>query len=157
QGLHYAAAHLYADAFDTDPNLANNITSRLQGWLASADQPVGRLEELMTECRFPAARSAALVGCGLGEGTTRLADTERARRRKQAGDWLRADLDYWAKTLDHGSRASRVLVRDKLTHWLTDPDFARTRDTSVLQALPAKERDEWLTLWQKVGALVERA
>ena len=64
-------------------------------------QPVGRVEDLATECRYPAARCAALAGCGLGEDAAKLDEVERARWRRQARAWLRADLAVWANALEN--------------------------------------------------------
>src|SRR5262249_58603673 len=100
---------------------------------------VGRIEELATGCRSPAARCAALAGCGLGEDGAKLSEAERTRWRKQARAWLRADLAVWAKTMDSGSRAARVLVRRLLTHWQADPNLAGLREASALDQLSADE------------------
>ena len=69
QGRCHAAARLYADAFATDPALAEDLTSACRSRAALGDkQPVSRVEELATECRYPAARCAALAGCGPRRG-----------------------------------------------------------------------------------------
>jgi hypothetical protein len=44
------------------------------------------------ERRYDAACAAALAGCGNGKDTAKLSGDERAAFRKQALDWLRADL-----------------------------------------------------------------
>src|SRR5262249_32610993 len=118
---------------------------------------VGRLEELNTGCRYPAARCAALAGCGLGEDGARLSEAERTRWRKQARAWLRADLAVWAKTLDGGSRSARVLVRTLFEHWQVDPELAGLREASATDRLSADERKECVALWQEVGNLLRRA
>src|SRR5262249_22003379 len=67
QGRYLAAARLYADAFATDPALAEDLTSACRSRAALGDRHrVGRIEELAIQCRYPAARCAALAGCGLG-------------------------------------------------------------------------------------------
>ena len=158
QGLFHAAARLYADAFATDPALAERLASDCRSRAALGDnQPVGRLEELATECRYPAARCAALAGCGRGEDGAKLTEAERARWRRKAREWLRADLAVWAKTLDGGSGAARALVRKMLTQWQIDPDLAGLREESVLAKLPADERKDCLALWKEVAAVHERA
>src|SRR5262249_46240032 len=90
QGRHGAAARLYADAFAADPALAEDMT-----W----------------ECRYRAARSAALAGCGLGKDAAKLGETERAHWREQARAWLRADLAAWARKLDGGPATNRLQVK----------------------------------------------
>jgi serine/threonine-protein kinase len=115
------------------------------------------VEELAAGCRYPAARSAALAGCGLGEGGARLSAAERTRWRKQARAWLRADLAVWARALDSGPRAARIRVTRLLSHWQADPDLAGLRDRSVLDKWSADERKDCLALWNEVDILLKRA
>ena len=157
QGLYRAAARIYADAFAADPNFPEHLTEGFRSWVARADQPVGRVEELATECRYPAARCAALAGCGLGNDETKPDEAERMRWRERARDWLHTDLAVWARALEGGSRAARVLVRNKLTHWLADPGLAGVRDVGTVEKLSVHERDQWLALWKEVDALLKRA
>jgi eukaryotic-like serine/threonine-protein kinase len=112
---------------------------------------------LATECRYPAARCAALAGCGLGDDGARLNEAERMRWRRQAREWLRADLEVWAKILDSGSPAARVFIRKILIQWQADPDLARLRESNAMANLPTDERTECLALWQAVGNLLRRA
>jgi serine/threonine-protein kinase len=157
RGLHHTAARLYADAFATDPALVEGLTSECRSRAARGDQqPVGRLEELSTACRYPAARCAALAGCGLGEEGAKLSETERRRWRKQAREWLRADLAMWGKVLDSGSPAARGLAKKMLTHWQGDPDLAGLREPSALEKLSAGERKEFVALWAEVAAVLAR-
>jgi serine/threonine-protein kinase len=130
------AARLYSDAFAADAHLA---------------------EDPRSGHRHNAARAAALAGCGLGEDGSKLDAAERARWRRQARDWLRADLAAWAKTLDGGSPAARTLVRKALAQWQVHPDFTGLRESSAMDKLPADERSECLALWQAVGDLLKRA
>jgi hypothetical protein len=61
---HYAAARIFAEAFTSDPELIEGLVSSCRSRAArGADNQ--RVTELATECRYPAARSAVLVGCGL--------------------------------------------------------------------------------------------
>jgi tetratricopeptide (TPR) repeat protein len=80
-----AAARFAAEAFAARPKLADDL-------------------------RFPnrrnAACSAALAGCGQGQDAAKLDDAERARLRRQALDWLRADLAAWGALLDQRRRDS---------------------------------------------------
>jgi serine/threonine-protein kinase len=158
QGRCHAAARLYADAFATDSALAEDLTAACRSRVALGDrQRIGRVEELALACRYPAARCAALAGCGLGEDGAKLNAAERAHWRKQARAWLRADLAVWAQTLNSRSRAARVLVRRLLTHWQADPDLAGVRDAAALAGLPEAERAAWRRLWADVQALLEKA
>src|SRR5258708_34821158 len=65
QGLAAAAARLYADAFAADPDLAEDLTTECLHRAARAEKPINRIEVPNTECRYLAARCAALAGCGL--------------------------------------------------------------------------------------------
>jgi hypothetical protein len=158
EGLDGTAARLYADAFAADPHLAEVLTTQcLQRAARRVEQPAGRVEDLHTECRYPAARCAALAGCGLGKDAARVSEAERMRWRKQALDWLQADLVVWTSTLSSGSRPARDFAKKMLTHWQIDPDLAGLREPSELEKLSADERREWLALWNEVGAVLERA
>jgi serine/threonine-protein kinase len=158
QGFYHAAARLYADAFAADPALVEALISECRSRAALGDkQPVGPVEEMSTECRYPAARCAALAGCGLGKDGAKLGEAQRTRWRKQARNWLQADLAAWATILDSSSRAASLRVRKLLEQWQTDPDLAGLRESSALEKLSAEERKECLTLWQEVGNLLQRA
>jgi serine/threonine-protein kinase len=136
KNLNLAAARLYAEAFAADPKLAD-------------DPHVSH--------RYNAARVAALAGCGRGEDADRLNEEERTRWRKQARQWLRADLALWTKMLDSGSAKAPDLVKKMLPLWQAEPDLAGIRDPSAMDKMPADEREECLTLWQEVGSLLKRA
>jgi serine/threonine-protein kinase len=158
RGRHHAAARLYADAFAADPALAEDLAAECRQRAALGDKRrVDRVEELAAGCRYPAARSAALAGCGFGEDGARLSEAERTRWRKQARAWLRADLAVWARTLDSGPRAARIRVTRLLTLWQADPDLAGLRDLSVLNKWSAGERKDCLALWKEVDILLKRA
>jgi serine/threonine-protein kinase len=106
--------------------------------------------------RYNAACAAALAGCGRGEDGAKLSGAERTRWRKQAREWLQADLAAWAKKLADGAVADRALVQKKLMHWRTDPDLAGLRDPDELAKLPEKEREACRQLWQEVALLLQQ-
>jgi serine/threonine-protein kinase len=135
KGLCVAAARLYADAFDADPKLA---------------------EDLKTGSRYRAAGCAALAGCGGGEDGAGLGEAERARWRKQAREWLRADLVLHANRLDTGSPADRTEVRRQMQRWRTDPHLAGVRGVEAIARLPAEEREGWARLWAEAEALRQK-
>jgi serine/threonine protein kinase/Flp pilus assembly protein TadD len=134
--LYAAAARLRAGAFGSDPKLADDLTA-------------GH--------RYDAACAAALAGCGRGADAGPLSDQERARWRKQALDWLRADLAANAKLLEGHRPQDRRLVGQRLRHWQGDPDLAGLRDPAALAALPAGERESCQQFWAEVQALLARA
>jgi serine/threonine-protein kinase len=157
QGLYSAAARLYADAFAADPELADDLTRQCLSRVARAEQqPIGLLEDLNMVCRYPAARCAALAGCGLGNEGAKVTLPERTRWRNQARAWLQADLDMWARILERVSPAVRERARKMLTRWQDDPDLACVRDPRELDRLAADERKEYLALWADVAAALAR-
>jgi serine/threonine-protein kinase len=88
--LNLASARLYAEAFAADPTLA---------------------EDPHLRHRYHAACAAALVGCGEGKDGGALSEAERACWRKQAHEWLQADLAAWARTPASGPQAARDLAK----------------------------------------------
>jgi tetratricopeptide (TPR) repeat protein len=134
--MHHARAGLYAEAFTTDPKLA---------------------DDLQAAHRYYAACAAALAGCGQGKDADKLDDRARARWRKQALAWLRADLALRTKQLGSGRPDDRQEVADKMQHWQRDADFVGVRGKDGLAKLPASERAAWQQLWAEVKALREKA
>ena len=79
--LHGASARFWSEAFQARPNLA---------------------DDMKVQNRYNAACAAALAGSGQGKDDPPLDDVTKARWRKQALDWLKADLGAWSKILDTG-------------------------------------------------------
>jgi tetratricopeptide (TPR) repeat protein len=107
--------------------------------------------------RYNAACAAARLGCVPSEEGPPPGAVERARRRRQALAWLRADLDAWARQLEGGKLKERRVMRANLRHWLEDPDLAGLRDPKQVKSLPADERSACRQVWDKVGGLLEKA
>jgi serine/threonine-protein kinase len=128
-----AAARFFAEAFTLEPTQADN------------------LEALH---RYHAACAAALAA-GNGEDAGKLDDKERTRLRKQALDWLRADLAAYTHLAAKGKN-DRQLVQQRLTHWRQDTDLTALRDEKALSALPEAERKVWQKLWADVAALLSK-
>src|SRR5262249_13062402 len=105
--------------------------------------------------RYNAACAAALAGCGQGNDAAKLDDKERSRLRKQALEWLRADLAAWGKLLEKEPKAHPV-VQQTMQYSLADKDFTGVRG-DALATLPETERQEWHKLWQEVTLLELRA
>jgi tetratricopeptide (TPR) repeat protein len=131
-----AATRLYVSAFAAEPKLAD-------------DQP--------SVPRYNAACCAALAGCGRGEDAAALGADEHARLRRQALDWLRADVQAWRKVLDRNQANAAAAVQRQMRHWLEDADFAGVRGPDALARLPETERPEWLALWADVARALTRA
>jgi superkiller protein 3 len=133
--LHSAAVRFAAAAFAAEPKLAD-------------DRSAGP--------RYHAACSAALAGAGQGEDAP--ADEKvRTRLRKQALDWLRADLAAWTRQLESGPPADRAAAQKMLRHWQQDSDLAGIRDRAALAKVPEDERAALSQLWADVAALLQKA
>jgi hypothetical protein len=128
---YHASARLFAEAFAADPKLT--------------EQP-GSL--------YDSAFSPALAAAGRGGDGSQLDDRERARLRKQALDWLRADLTKYAKKLETGKPEDRAAVQDALRKWQEEPDLASIRDAAALALLPAEEKDAFSRLWTDLADLL---
>jgi tetratricopeptide (TPR) repeat protein len=136
KGLFVAAARLYREAMMARPDLAALPADGL---------------------RYNAACSAAVASCGVVKDAVRPTDAERAGLRRQALDWLRADLDARCSFLDKQPVKARPEVARQMQHWLHDSDFNGMRGPEALGKLPEAERGDWLKLWQAVEALRKRA
>jgi serine/threonine-protein kinase len=134
--LHVAAASLFADAFAAQPRLA---------------------EDPQPQHRYNAACSAALAGCGQGKDADTLDANKRKELRRQALEWLRADLETWSKRLTDAKPAQRQAILQTLRHWQQDSDLAGVRDDKALAALPAAERRAWHKLWADIAGLIAQA
>jgi tetratricopeptide (TPR) repeat protein len=132
--LYTTAVRFYASAFAEQPKLA---------------------DDLGNGHRYNAACAATLATAGEGIDAAKLDDKERGRLRKQALDWLRADLAAYAKLLDKGPDQARTLVQQRLHHWQQDADLASVRG-DPLANLPEAERDAWRKLCADVDALRKR-
>jgi serine/threonine-protein kinase len=135
KGLQGAAARLYARAFAVKPELARN-------------QQAGH--------RYHAARAAALAGCGQGKDSPMPDAGARARGRRQALTWLRAELSAWTRGLP-GSPSSARRAQQVLAGWLSDPALAGLREAKHVAGLPPEEQAACQRLWADVKALIEQA
>jgi serine/threonine-protein kinase len=134
--LYAAATRFYAGAFAGQPKLAD-------------DPRQGH--------RYNAACAAALAAAGQGQDADQLDGKGRARLRRQALDWLRADLAAWARVVEKDPAQSRPELRRTLAHWQKDPDLAALRDQAALAKLPEAEREAWRKLWAEVRVLLRPA
>jgi tetratricopeptide (TPR) repeat protein len=109
--------------------------------------------------RYNAACCAALAGCGQGNDAASLDETARERWRRQALDWLRTDLERYAKLLPVSEPAARTRILNHLQHWQRDPDLVGVRDPGSpgLSNLPPAEQESWRKLWDEVPAVIDKA
>jgi eukaryotic-like serine/threonine-protein kinase len=131
-----AAARLWAEALDTDPKLGDN---RQGGH------------------RYNAACSAALAGCGQSKDDPPPDDAAKAKLRKQALDWLQAELAVWTKFVETGPPQAKAFIVQTLKHWQEDSDLAGIRESKALETLPEAEREGFRALWAEVQTLRKKA
>jgi tetratricopeptide (TPR) repeat protein len=130
-----ASARFFAEAFAAEPRLAEHL-------------PAGH--------RYAAALASALAGCGRGSDAAGPDDKERARLRRQALDWLQADLEARGRLLDREPDKTRYAVGRVLRRWLWDPDLAGVREPEALARLPDAERQSWQRLWNDLAKTLAR-
>jgi tetratricopeptide (TPR) repeat protein len=128
-----AAARLFQTAFALDPAAAENLAA---------------------ESRSLAARAAVLAGLGRGNDAPS-GEEERGPWRRQALDWLRADLALWQKRAAAGRADQLLPVRQALNRWRTHDALSGVRDARPLEALPDAERRDWQKFWADVAALLD--
>ena len=133
--LPVAAVRLYDVVFAKQPSLADDLTAKH---------------------RFLAARAAALAGSGSGEDAAKLDAGAKAALRKKALEWLRADVDAWAKRLNNANGAELSFASRTAKGWELSKDLAGVRDPASLAKLSEAERQDWQTLWANVKELALR-
>jgi eukaryotic-like serine/threonine-protein kinase len=134
--FHAAAARFWAEALEADPRIGEN-------------RQAGH--------RYNAACAAALAAAGQGKDDPPPDDAAKAKLRGQALDWLKTELDTWAKVLDAGPAQLKARVAPTLQHWKTDADLAGIRDPEPLSKLPEDEQKAWRSVWEEVDALRKKA
>jgi serine/threonine protein kinase len=163
QERYVAAAHLYQEAFTSQPvdySLLDNPNYH--------------------DAVYDAAVAAWLASAGEGQDAASLSDQARDRWRSQALEWLWLYLARYRRNLDireairrafaeqgtsrlpvfEEDRALAQRVYDRLQHWQQDPGLRSLRDEAALarQArLPAERRKDCDLLWAEVETLMKRA
>jgi eukaryotic-like serine/threonine-protein kinase len=131
-----AAARLFKEAFAAQPRFAENPDAG---------------------CRYKAACCAILAGTGQSDDGQELDAAAKVELRRQARDWLRADLVGMEMNIASRNPLAFTPVQYRLWVWHNDPDLAAVRDSRKLTALPAQEREEWLALWNEVATMCQKA
>jgi tetratricopeptide (TPR) repeat protein/tRNA A-37 threonylcarbamoyl transferase component Bud32 len=126
---HHAAVRFYDEAFDLQTN---------------------RTDDRQSLHAYNAAGSAALAGCGEGKDAPS-EEPQRARLRRRALEWLRADLKTEAELLKNPVPGQAEAARKRLEYWLVAPDFKGVRGAEGLGKLPEAERHPWQQLWADVA------
>jgi tetratricopeptide (TPR) repeat protein/tRNA A-37 threonylcarbamoyl transferase component Bud32 len=136
RSLHAAAAQLFAEALKADAKLALDRQAQV---------------------RYNAACAAALAASGRGKDDPQPGDSAKTKLRRQALEWLNAELAVWSTLLESANARQRGAIVKTLQHWHEDTDLGGIRDEKELARLPEAERNEWQSLWAEVDALRKRA
>jgi serine/threonine protein kinase/Flp pilus assembly protein TadD len=129
-----------------------------------------------------AACAAALAAAGQGKHAEKLTDADRAKLRRLALEWLRADLKLLTQTIAAHQTATDgekqppaspleklagqlhrpgpvdlLAACDRLQQWQQTPDLAGVRHDQELARLPDDEQKDWHQLWSDVRTLQKRA
>ena len=134
--LYRTAVGLYAGAFAADPRTVDDVN---------------------LNPRYSAACCAALASASQGEDAVGLDEAGRADLRRQALNWLRADLTLRTRLVESGTPTDRAAALQYLLQWPADVDLAAVRDAAALAKLPEAERKQWQALWSEGNALLRKA
>jgi hypothetical protein len=126
-GWDAGGAKLYAEALEADPNMPP-VRGESPAWIA--------------------ARYAARAGTGMSSGGSPLDVDARARLRRQALAWMRAELNTWPRRPSPDKPEMLRRAADFLDRYMTDPALFGVRDREALERLPAEERQAWEQLWK---------
>jgi hypothetical protein len=132
EGRNRAAAAIYAEVLSADTQLADDVFGGT---------------------RFRAACTAAAAGAGRGRDADSLDEEGRARWRKQARDWLRADLEESRRLSKSEKNGLQEFLKERLRNWSTDPDLAALRDRDVCTGLLPAEQKEFQGLCNELRIL----
>ncbi len=114
-------------------------------------------DDLKTPHRYNAACAASLAAAGNGKNAEKLQDQDKAKLRRLALDWLRADLALWRQQRKSGNAQDLQRLIETLAHWQRDSDLIFGRDARELAKLPEDEREPWRELWADVARLLMEA
>ena len=133
--LHAASARFWAEAFQSDRRLADPAA---------------------VPYRYYAACEAVLAGSGQGKADPPLDRAAQARLRRQALDWLKAELAAWDAGVGGNDPQALEEAAWAVGGWKMQPDLAGVRDPDALARLPEAERKDWQALWADVVPLLIR-
>src|SRR5262249_10906505 len=102
--------------------------------------------------RYAAARAAALAAAGEGKNQPPLDDAAKAELRRQALDWLKAELTAWSKV-----QPPRVFIARNLWQWQQERDLAGLRDQAALARIPPEEQKAFTRFWADIAKAAEPA
>ncbi len=128
------ATRLYAEAMAEEPKLVADPQSGLP---------------------YNAACSAAMASTGKGKDDPSPDLAAREKLRRQAIDWLAADLPAWQERID-AARGDWPIFVPILAHWREDADLLSLRDPAEVAKLPEADREACRKLWADLDALLAR-
>jgi serine/threonine protein kinase/tetratricopeptide (TPR) repeat protein len=161
-GRHAEASAAYREGLDHLSPGPNGKTVFAEG-LAADGIPALALEVMLTAIRenpnsFENPRShlrynaaCLAMNCADGMGTDPVPPEKRPGLRKQALDFLTADLSSLRKLADKDKK----FVHENMQHWLNDDDLKSVREAKSPDRLTQEERDAWKKLWGEVRKLLE--
>ena len=149
-----ALAHFYLGSALRTKNQPHEAIGHLQQAL-QLDPKLTMARRHLYSCLYAAACAALRGSAGQGRQETSPGEQERVGLRRQALDWLRADLELRTTLIKEGKAADlHGLSGWSLSGWQTGPALADVRDGAALAKLPEAEREEWQRLWADVSALL---
>src|SRR5262249_9050354 len=77
-------------------------------------------DDRQTQHRYNAARAAALAAADRGKDEPALDGAAKAKLRRQALDWLKAERTAWGQLLESGPPQARPFIVRALGHWQKD-------------------------------------
>jgi WD40 repeat protein/serine/threonine protein kinase len=122
-------------------------------WAAAfASDPKG-FDDVATPHRYAAARAAALAAAGQSRGEPPPDDTAKAALRRQALEWLKAELAVRDRMLEENLAQERAGVVPNPSAWKKDDALAGVRDPAALAKLPPEEQQAFARLWADVDGM----
>ena len=132
---HAVSARLFDDALTHDPKLGDDRNF---------------------QHRYNSACVAAMAASGKGKDEPSPDEAAKTKLRKQALDWLKAELSAWKRVSIIIEPGNKELVAKNLTHWKEDAELAGIRDEQDLAKLPEEERAAFKQLWNDVESLLTK-
>jgi tetratricopeptide (TPR) repeat protein len=133
RSFYSSAARLFGEALAADPELAS-------------DRQAGH--------RYSAARAAVLAASWPGRDDPAPDDAARTKLRRQALDWLKAELSAWKRVAQTSEPGNKEPIAVTLQSWKDEIDLSTVRDEKELARLPSDERNEWQSFWADLEALL---
>ena len=111
----------------------------------------------LTGERFNAACAAVLAGTSADKEAAALTEAEQVGWRKQALDWLRAELAALKTALEADPHQAADSVYSSLYFWRTEVDLTSVRERLEVSRLSKEEQAAWTVFWSEVEALRHQA